>query len=103
MAPYETIYERKCRSPVYWDEMRENFFPKLELVQRIGELIEKIRKRMLTAQSRHKICADVWRRKLELNVRDKVILKVAPMKGVMRFGKKGKLNPRYIGPLKSET
>ena len=102
MALYEALYRRKCRSPIYWDEMRERKFPKLELVQRTGELIEKIRKRMLTTQSRHKSYVDVWRM-LELSVRDMVILKVAPMNGVMRLGKKRKLNPRYIGPLKSGT
>ena len=53
---------------------------------------------MLTAQSRQKSYADVRRRKMEFNVEDKVFLKVAPMKGVMRFGKKGKLSPHFVGP-----
>ncbi|KAL5537439.1 hypothetical protein UlMin_045822 [Ulmus minor] len=51
-----------------------------------------------TAQSRQKSYADKRRRPLEFLVGDSVFLKVAPMKGVMRFGKKGKLSPRYIGP-----
>ena len=54
MAPYEALYGRKCRSPIHWDEMGERKFLGPELVQRIGEAIEKIRKRMLTAQSRPK-------------------------------------------------
>jgi ribosomal protein L21E len=53
---------------------------------------------MLAAQSRQKSYADVRRRELEFKVGDQVLLKVSPTKGVVRFGMKGKLNPRYIGP-----
>ena len=53
---------------------------------------------MRTAQSRQKSYADSRRRSLEFEVGDKVFLKVAPMKGVLRFGRKGKLSPRFIGP-----
>ena len=66
MAPYEALYRRKCRSPIHWDEMGERKFFGPELVQRTREAIEKIRKRMLPAQSRQKSYADVRRRKLEL-------------------------------------
>ncbi|KAL4028671.1 hypothetical protein IC575_011879 [Cucumis melo] len=58
----------------------------------------KIRARMLTAQSRQKSYADVRRKDLEFEVGDMVFLKVAPMKGVLRFEKKGKLSPRFVGP-----
>ena len=78
--------------------MGERKFLGHKLVQRTGEAIEKIHKRMLTAQSRQKSYVDVRRRKLEFNVGAKVFLKVSPMKSIMRFGKKGKLSPRYIGP-----
>ncbi|GJX40915.1 hypothetical protein Tco_0255905 [Tanacetum coccineum] len=54
----------------------------------------------MTARSRQKRYADVRRRPLEFNVGDKVMLKVSPWKGVIRFGKHGKLSPRYIGPFK---
>lgn len=53
---------------------------------------------MLAAQSRQKSYANTRRRKLEFEVGDQVFLKVSPMKGVMRFGKKGKLSPRYVSP-----
>ncbi|GJV42989.1 hypothetical protein Tco_1427525 [Tanacetum coccineum] len=53
---------------------------------------------MQAARDRQKSYADKRRRPLEFEVRDKVMLKVAPWKGVIRFGKRGKLNPRYIGP-----
>ena len=57
-----------------------------------------IRQRLLTAQSRQKSYADVKRKDLEFAARDYIWLKISPMKGVVRFGKRGKLNPRYIGP-----
>ena len=64
------------------------------------EKVKVIRDRLLTAQSRQKSYADNRRRDLEFQVDDWVFLKVSPMKGVIRFGKKGKLSPRYIGPYK---
>ncbi|KAL0537056.1 hypothetical protein IC582_026024 [Cucumis melo] len=69
-----------------------------ELVQTTNTAIQKIRARMLTAQSRQKSYADVRRKDLEFEVEDMVFLKVAPMKGVMRFEKKGKLSPHFVGP-----
>ena len=64
------------------------------------EKVQLIRDRLKTAQSRQKSYADVRRRELEFQVDDWVFLKVSPMKGVMRFGKKGKLSPRYVDPYK---
>jgi hypothetical protein len=98
MAPYEALYGRKCRSPLYWDEVGEKQLLGPEIVQDTKDKIALIRKRMLTAQSRQKSYADQHRRKLEFKVGDQVFLKVSPMKGVFRFGKKGKLSPRYVGP-----
>ena len=98
MAPYEALYDRKCRSPIHWDEMGERKFLGLELIRKTGEAVEKIRQRILTTQSRQKSYTDNKRRDVSFEEGDKVFLKVSPMKGVMRFGKKGKLSPRYIGP-----
>ncbi|KAK6142480.1 hypothetical protein DH2020_022828 [Rehmannia glutinosa] len=98
MAPYEALYGRKCRSPVHWDEVDERKLIGPELVQQTAEVVEKIRQRMKTAQSRQKSYADKRRKPLEFSIGDMIFLKVAPMKGVMRFGKKWKLSPRYIGP-----
>ncbi|KAL5577107.1 hypothetical protein UlMin_018806 [Ulmus minor] len=53
---------------------------------------------MQAAQSRQKSYANTRRRPLEFEIGENVFLKIAPMKGVMRFGKKGKLSPRFIGP-----
>src|SRR5688572_29753850 len=64
------------------------------------EKVKCIRGRMKEAQDRQKSYQDNRRRDLEFEVGDLVYLKVSPMKGVLRFGKKGKLSPRYIGPYK---
>ena len=73
--------------------MGEKKFLGSELIRETNETAEKIRKRILAAQSRQKRYSDPQRRKLEFNVRDKVFWKVTPIKGIMRFGKKGKLSP----------
>ena len=65
-----------------------------------SEKINLIYKRLQTAQSRQKSYYDNSRRKVEFEVGDMIFLKVAPMKGVMRFQKKGKLSPRFVGPFK---
>ncbi|XP_073119566.1 uncharacterized protein [Henckelia pumila] len=98
MAPYEALYGRPCRSPVLWTEIgeRSEFGPKI--VQQTAEVVAKIRDRMRTAQSRQKSYADHRRRDMEFSVGDHVFIRVAPLKGVMRFRKKGKLAPRFVGP-----
>ncbi|XP_075499278.1 uncharacterized protein LOC142537666 [Primulina tabacum] len=98
MAPYEALYSRKCRSPLYWDEIGERKLLGPELVQQTADIIEVIRERMKTVKSRQKSNADVRRRPLEFEVGDNVFIKITPPKGVTRFGKKGKLSRRYIGP-----
>nr|GEZ80172.1 putative reverse transcriptase domain-containing protein [Tanacetum cinerariifolium] len=75
-APYEALYGQKCRSPVCWAE------------------------RMQAAQDRQKNYADRKRKPIEFEIGDRVMLKVSPWKGVVRFGKRGKLNPIYVGPFK---
>ena len=69
-----------------------------ELVKDTSKKVSLTRKRLLTAQSRHNSYVDGWRRSLEFEVGDHVFLKVISKKGVIRFGKRGKLSPRYIGP-----
>ncbi|GJT15502.1 putative reverse transcriptase domain-containing protein [Tanacetum coccineum] len=73
-APFEALYRRKCRTP--------------------------IKQRMQAARDRQKSYADLKRKPMEFQVGDRVMLKVSPWKGVVRFGKWGKLNPRYVGPFK---
>ncbi|GJS87546.1 putative reverse transcriptase domain-containing protein [Tanacetum coccineum] len=99
-APFEALYGRKCRSPVCWSEVGDAQLTGLEMIRETTEMIVQIKNRLLAARSRQKSYADVRRKPLEFEVGDKVMLKVSPWKGVVRFGKRGKLSPRYIGPFK---
>ncbi|GJZ61732.1 putative reverse transcriptase domain-containing protein [Tanacetum coccineum] len=99
-APFEALYGRKCRSPVCWAEVGDARLTSPELIHETTEKIVQIKHRMQVAHDRQKSYADVRRKPLEFQVGDRVMLKVSPWKGVVRFGKRGKLNPRYIGPFK---
>ena len=69
-----------------------------KIVQMTIETVKIIQQRLRTAQSRYKSYADSKRRPMEFKVGDRVFVKVSPSKGIVRFGKRGKLNPRYVGP-----
>ncbi|KAD5508094.1 hypothetical protein E3N88_15797 [Mikania micrantha] len=97
-APFEALYGRKCRSPICWAEVGDSQLTGPELVHEMTEKIVQIRKRMAAARDKQKSYADKRRKPLEFQVGDRVLLKISPWKGVIRFGKRGKLNPRYIGP-----
>ncbi|GJV86665.1 reverse transcriptase domain-containing protein [Tanacetum coccineum] len=97
-APFEALYGRKCRSPVIWTEVGESQLIGLEIVQETTKKIVQTKERLKTARSRQKSYADKRRKPLEFQVGDRVLLKVSHWKGVVRFGKKGKLAPRYVGP-----
>ncbi|GJU64579.1 putative reverse transcriptase domain-containing protein [Tanacetum coccineum] len=99
-ALFKALYGKKCRSPVYWAEVGEAQLTGPEIIHETTEKIFKIRDRMQVARDRQKSYADKRHRPLEFEVGDKVMLKVAPWKGVMRFGKHEKLNPRYIRPFR---
>ncbi|GJR19794.1 putative reverse transcriptase domain-containing protein [Tanacetum coccineum] len=99
-APFEALYGRKCRSPVCWTEVGDVQLRGLEIVHETTEKIVQIRQRLQAARDRQRSYANVRRKPLEFQVGDRVMLKVSPRKGVIRFGKRGKLNPRYIGPFK---
>ncbi|GJW52616.1 putative reverse transcriptase domain-containing protein [Tanacetum coccineum] len=99
-APFEALYGRKCRSPVCWTKVGEAQILGPELIQETTEKIVQIKQRMQAARDRQKSYADLKRKPMEFQVGDKVMLKVSPWKGVVRFGKRGKLNPRYVGPFK---
>ncbi|GJZ08285.1 putative reverse transcriptase domain-containing protein [Tanacetum coccineum] len=99
-APYEALYGRKCRSPVCWAEVGEAQLTGPELIQETTKKIVLIKQRIQAAQDRQKSYADLKRKPMEFEVGDRVMLKVSPWKGVVRFGKRGKLNPRYVGPFK---
>jgi hypothetical protein len=100
MTPFEALYGRKCRSPICWYETgaSKEFHP--DYVKEKLHVIDIMRDRLKIAQSRQKSYADLNRRTWEPQVGDMVYLWVSPMKGVNRFGLKGKLSPRYTGPFK---
>ena len=98
MEPYEALYGRPCRSPLCWTEIGESSITSPDLIRDTSEKVSLIRQRLLTAQSLQKSYVDVRRRPLEFEVGDHVSLKVNPKRGVVRFGKRGKLSPRFIGP-----
>ena len=98
MAPYEALYGRPCRSPLCWTEVEESSITGPDLIRDTSEKVSLIRQRLLTAQTRQKSYADVRRQPLEFEVGDHVFLKVMPKRGVVRFGKRGKLSSRFIGP-----
>ncbi|GJW89188.1 putative reverse transcriptase domain-containing protein [Tanacetum coccineum] len=99
-APFEALYGQKCRSPVCWAEVGDVQLTGPEIIHETTEKIVQIRQRLQAARDRQRSYANIRRKPLEFQVGDHVMLKVSPRKGIIRFGKRGKLNPRYIGPFK---
>ncbi|GJV30723.1 putative reverse transcriptase domain-containing protein [Tanacetum coccineum] len=99
-APFEALYGRKCRSPIYWAEVGDAQLTSLEIVRETIEKIIQIKHHLQASRDRQRSYADKRRKPLEFQVGDKVMLKVSPWKGVIHFGKWGKMNHRYIGPFK---
>ncbi|GKA00925.1 putative reverse transcriptase domain-containing protein [Tanacetum coccineum] len=99
-VPFEALYGRKCRSPVCWAKVGQVQLTGLEMVKETTEKVIQIKQRMQAARDQQKSYADLKRKPMEFQVGDRVMLKVSPWKGVVHFGKRGKLNPRYVGPFK---
>ncbi|GKD57951.1 putative reverse transcriptase domain-containing protein [Tanacetum coccineum] len=99
-APFEALYGQKCRSPICWAEVGDVQLTRPEIIHETTEKIVQIRQRLQVARDRQRSYANIRQNPLEFQVGDHVMLKVSPRKGVIRFGKQGKLNPRYIGPFK---
>ncbi|GJU71857.1 putative reverse transcriptase domain-containing protein [Tanacetum coccineum] len=99
-APFEALYGRKCRSPIMWAEDEAGQLIGPELVQETTEKISQIKDRFKAAHDRQKSYVDKRRKPLEFSVGDCVLLKVSSWNGVVRFGKKRKLAPRFVGPFK---
>ncbi|XP_073018003.1 uncharacterized protein [Primulina eburnea] len=97
-VPVTIVSDRDPRSPICWEDVGERQMSMPEFIQEMKEKVEMIRKRMKAAQDRQASYANKRRRPLEFQVGDQVFLKVSPFRGTMRFGRKGKLAPRYIGP-----
>ncbi|GJU44246.1 putative reverse transcriptase domain-containing protein [Tanacetum coccineum] len=95
-APFEALYGRKCRSPVLWAQIGESSLIGPELVQEMTDKLVLRKEKLKAVRDRQKSYADNRRKLLELEVGDRVMLKASPWKGVIRFGKKGKLAPRFV-------
>ena len=98
MAPFEALYGRRCRTPLMWDEVgdRQLFGP--DLIKESKEKVKLIQDRLKIAQSRQKSYADSKCKEVVYEIRDRVYLRVSPLRGVKHFGVKGKLAPRFVGP-----
>nr|GFC93172.1 putative reverse transcriptase domain-containing protein [Tanacetum cinerariifolium] len=101
-APFEALYGRKCRSPVCWAEVREAQLIDPEIVQETTDKIIQINQTFQAARYRQKSYsyANLKRKPMKFQVKDRVILKVSPWKGVVHFRKQRKRSPRYVGPFK---
>ncbi|GKG16441.1 putative reverse transcriptase domain-containing protein, partial [Tanacetum coccineum] len=100
VVPFEALYGWKCRSPICWAEVEDTQLTGPEFIRVTTEKIVQIKHLIQAAHDRQKSYANRTCKPLEFQVSDKVMLKVLPWKGVIRFGKRGKLNPRYIRPFK---
>ncbi|GKB81551.1 putative reverse transcriptase domain-containing protein, partial [Tanacetum coccineum] len=99
-APFEALYGHKCRSPICWAEVGDSQLTGPEIIHETTKKIVQIKSCIQAARDHQKSYADVRRKPFEFQLGDKVMLKVSPWKGVIHFSKRGKLNPRNIGPFK---
>ena len=100
MASFEALYGKKCRTPLNWVEVGDHGYFGPDFIKAAREQVSIIQSHLKAAQSRQKTYADKQRRPLQFEVCDHVYLKVSPMRRVHRFGVRGKLAPRYVGPYK---
>ncbi|XP_068320792.1 uncharacterized protein [Pyrus communis] len=98
MAPFEALYCRSCRTPLCWSEVGEKVLVGPEIVEETTQNVQVIKSNLKAAQDQQKSLADRHATDRVYEVGDWVFLKFSPWKGVVRFGKKDKLSPRYIGP-----
>nr|GFB80789.1 putative nucleotidyltransferase, ribonuclease H [Tanacetum cinerariifolium] len=88
----------KCRAPICWDQVGERVMEEPEMIEVTNEKVAVAKEKLKEARTHQKSYADKHRRSIEFQPGDRVFLKVSPARGVRRFGIKGKLSPRFIGP-----
>jgi hypothetical protein len=93
MAPFETLYGHKCRTPLNWSETGGSQVFGPDIIKEAKEQVQLIRNRLKAAQSRQKSYVNSKRRLVTFNVGDFVYLRVTPLKGMQRFHVQGKLAP----------
>ncbi|GJR70754.1 putative reverse transcriptase domain-containing protein [Tanacetum coccineum] len=100
-APVSIISDQDSISPICWAEVGDAQLTGLKIIHETTEKIIQIKKRIQVVRDRQKSYADRRRNSLEFEVGDKVMLKVSPWKGAIRFGKRGKLNPQQLSRVHS--
>jgi hypothetical protein len=98
MASFEILYGRRCRTPLFRNEMGERRVFEPDVLEEAEKQVRMVRENLHVAQSRQKSYTDHRRRELSFEAGDFVYLKVSPMRGLRRFKVQGKLAPRFIGP-----
>jgi hypothetical protein len=101
MVPFEMLYGRSCRTPLFWSETGERKVFGPDILQEAEKQVRMVRENLRIAQSRQKSYADHRRRELSFEVGDFMYLKVSPMRGLRHFKVRGKLAPRFIRPFKN--
>jgi hypothetical protein len=103
MSPFEALYGRNYITTLHWDQPGERQVFGPEILLEAKENIMMVQENLKAAQSRQRRYANTRRRELNFEVGDYVYLKVSPIRGTKRFGVKGKLAPRYIGPFRIQA
>ncbi|XP_073120042.1 uncharacterized protein [Henckelia pumila] len=98
MTSFEVLYGMKFRSPLFWDDISEAQVTGPNMIRDMSNKVKLIKSRMKAAQVRQAKYANERRRPLSFDQGDRVFLKISPFRGTVRFGKRVKLSPRYIGP-----
>jgi hypothetical protein len=96
MAPFEVLYGRRCHTPLNCIEPGEKVIFGPDIIKETKVIVHRIQDNLKATKSRQETYANKWCRPLTFEVGNQVYLRVSPMKGVKRFGVKGKLAPRYI-------
>ncbi|KAA3480831.1 DNA/RNA polymerases superfamily protein [Gossypium australe] len=97
MALFEALYGKKCKTPLYWSELCETKMVRVNLIREIEEKVRIIQNSLKATSDHQKSYADLKIKDIEFTISDRVLLKVSLWKKVLRFGRKGKLSPRFIG------
>jgi hypothetical protein len=98
MAPFEVLYGQRCCTPLNWIEPKDRVIFGPDIVEEAETVVRRVQENLKAVKSRQETYANKRHQPLMFEVGDHVYLRVSPMKGVKRFGVKGKLAPRYIGP-----
>ncbi|XP_073133895.1 uncharacterized protein [Henckelia pumila] len=98
MAPFEALYGKKFRSPLFWDDLSKTPVTGPDMIREMSDKVKLIQIKMRTTQDRLTKYANVRHRPLSFEQGDWVFLKISPFRGTVRFGKRGNLSPRFIGP-----